>query len=465
MILGDFGKARKLLLAAGGVLLSGLLLHLIFRPRIEGDTTALVYGAYNGLACLKQGTYPGCESMGLFPLFYMAPAMVLGALGLGERAVLHLFAYFSLICFFASLAILYRILARRDELIAKLGLVIYLSGFHLCYSHSTFTELPASTMGLALVASCLEGSSRKRNALLLFVASLAKEVAAPFLLLLAALSFLARATAKRSGVDWRREMLPLVGSAAGSIFLAIAFNYFRFKSPFNQQYFSPFFIVQDWHHQLSFFLGIWFSPSVGALLGWPALIGLMPLILVKLLKDGAPMRRGATGVGVALIWGVVTLGFSKWYAPFGWMAWGPRLLLPWLPPCLLILLYDYAPEIGSTLSRIGRSSVASGLSAVMVGILTFPNFRVVVFRPYIGWVIDAPGCEGVAVQSSTAQYYECMEKMIWPNTFRYLRTFIPAPRPDLFILATLYSVVLGIALYWILRKMAESPKVLRWINP
>jgi hypothetical protein len=180
-----------------GLALTALLLNLIFRPRIEGDTESLIREAFNSLNCLRSGAFPGCRLAGQFPLFQAGPAMLLGAIGLPAGAIAHIFAYFSLVCFFASLAIFYRI--------ARVGVLFYLSSFILVYSHSSFTEMAASTWILALVASCLTGQNPWYSAFFLLIAGLSKDTAAPFLLGLAALATAVRKLPARAYV---RELIP-----------------------------------------------------------------------------------------------------------------------------------------------------------------------------------------------------------------------------------------------------------------
>ena len=80
------------------------------------------------------------------------------------------------------------------------------------------------------------------------------------------------------------------------------------------------------------------SREAGAL--WASFAAVLASVLV-----GSWRLRLAKGpIGIVLVLAALTFGLSGWWAPFGWIAWGPRLLLPWIPACLLILLRAYPGE-------------------------------------------------------------------------------------------------------------------------
>ena len=64
-------------------------------------------------------------------------------------------------------------------------------------------------------------------------------------------------------------------------------------------------------------------------------------------------------VGVELVLLGLAYGFSKWFAPFGWVAWGTRLMYPWIPSLILLVVFFFNEEIDQMLAVFGRKGFAS----------------------------------------------------------------------------------------------------------
>jgi hypothetical protein len=152
-------------------------------------------------------------------------------------------------------------------------------------------------------------------------------------------------------------------------------------------------------------------------------------------------------VGVTTLLLLTTLGFSKWYAPFGWIGWGPRLLLPWIPASILLLLYDYADVWKELLSRATRYRYLPEGLACAVGLASLPNFRALLYRPYPGMILHSSFCKNAVIQLSPARYYDCIDHLVWPwpDSWQWLILYYPLPRLDLFAASVGYAVIIGLA--------------------
>ena len=94
------------------------------------------------------------------------------------------------------------------------------------------------------------------------------------------------------------------------------------------------------------FAGIWLSPNGGALPFW---LSFACVCVVILFAAAAAPRYWQVSPWparlLALLLLGLTAGLSSWYAPHGWIAWGPRLLLPWLPATVYLTCYFYPVAI------------------------------------------------------------------------------------------------------------------------
>ncbi len=103
-------------------------------------------------------------------------------------------------------------------------------------------------------------------------------------------------------------------------------------------------------HRLALSVALWLAPNGGVGWFWPlaaaVVIGLV-VIAGTAARGGAERRRRslpAVGLVVALLLTTGTL--ASWFAPFGWVAWGPRLMVPVLPAVLgLLTVVLYHSEV------------------------------------------------------------------------------------------------------------------------
>lgn len=106
------------------------------------------------------------------------------------------------------------------------------------------------------------------------------------------------------------------------------FNFLKYKSITNSVY-QDLGTVLDLTTNLSNFFAVWFSPS-GGVLGYFFLLPFLILIIfIKRLK-AFPTQQKIIAFLIITPLVLLTLNLTFWFSPFGWIGWGPRLILPTL---------------------------------------------------------------------------------------------------------------------------------------
>ena len=384
---------------AAGVL-AVLGFWLLARPSFEGDSQVLIQNAFDLRACLLEGRLSGCAEGGQFPLFQVIPAFILSLAGFGIGAVAHFLAYLSFGCSVSWYFIFKAGLKNRAPALLPAALLVLTSGFGLRYIDSTFGEPLAATLVLGMVGSALAGAAPPLTAALFAGAVITKDTAFPFAAFDLALALWLRG--QKNEMARARELAWLAIGGALGVGADAAFNFFRFSSPLNLAYLRPEYFVHDPGIQRSFFAALWFSPNGGLAFFWTS------FVCVALAATWVARPR----IPVACIWLPLlglTLGFSKWFAPLGWYAWGPRLLLPWLPAALLLFLYAAGPGLERALGRL--SGWRSWCLSIGLAATAFPHARVLLRYQWVNRLIEAPIC------SAGANPLACMSQKLWPSPF------------------------------------------------
>jgi hypothetical protein len=194
-----------------------------------------------------------------------------------------------------------------------------------------------------------------------------KETSYPFVAALGVLGLLL--ASRRTGRPMGSGLLwGTLGLAVG-FSLASLFNIVRFGKILNPNFSEPLLHTSGTARQLEYAAGVLVSPSGGMFVFWPAA---SVLILTACLLPVVRRRDGLYG-RPALVLGFViaglTFGFASWWTPFGWVAYGPRLFLPWGLPLVLMVLVAY----GEPLARVVRRALEPswGLLLVFVTALAF----------------------------------------------------------------------------------------------
>jgi|APSaa5957512622_1039677.scaffolds.fasta_scaffold06255_3 hypothetical protein len=422
---------------------------------LQRDTVDLIHEVQRILSCLSQGKWIGWG--GHFPLLQKIPVLLLEFMGLPEQTILEWLAILSLIAFANLVAWSWKDLRKTSRNLAVFFVAILVSGPLLWYARSSFGEMLAAFFTLGFVISCRENSNAFKIFVFFILAGISKDTAFPFLLIFGLLASSLDLTDPRE-VRFRRPRWVLI--AMGCVTTAsinMGFNYLKVGSVFNLPMLNPQLIVQTWKDQLSFFVGIWFSPNGGVLFFWPSLCLLIFLVVREVTKNvfskGDDTRYKVKaflpfGVVMSVLLGL-TFGFSKWFSPMGWACWGPRLLLPWLPAAGYLLVTAYSRQINEWASYVcqkGRRFWTLSFAWVLV---SFGQF-IILFRPSLMdplFFIPDDTCPKVAyITKDPVYYYHCANHLLWTKNPVLLDAYSPGLGPTAFI----FSIAWCICLIWFL---------------
>ncbi|WP_375769142.1 hypothetical protein NR798_46995 [Archangium gephyra] len=450
-----------------GLLAAAALARVMARQLfLDGDTEDLLRCADGVRACLSEGRWSGCTEAGKWPLLQYGPALLVRAAGGSLEDAGRALCYLSLTAFFGLLAMTWRTLAVRSRPVAVAAVLVLASGILFHYATRSFGEMVATFAAAALAAAWLRRGSPWLVALLAFANGLTKETAFPFIAVLGATCVVVHHV---PGQPWREllraERGRLVGAAAAVLLaggLSAAFNLFRFGSPVNTRYLQEASWAPPLGVQLENLVALWVAPNAGLLFYWPFLV----LLLAALPLAVARHRRGGTArpswlplLGVAALVGLLCAGLSRWWAPFGWWAWGPRLVLPWLPAALLVLLYAYAPVAESLVRPLVATPVRVALLAGLLAVASVPHL-ISIYRSnelLNALFVDPGDCPGPDVPGQAAEAWRCLRARAWTHPSPLLNAYRMAPGTDMPRRALLYPALLVLGCLW-LRRSAREPQ-------
>jgi hypothetical protein len=428
------GRLRAAVLVCLGVTLAGVFAFAIRHQPRQGDTYVLVRGSSNIIDCLKAGRFSSCNQsiahaatgpadVGAFPLLQYIPAVALRSIGVSTEWTLRSLTLLSFGSLVAVLAVAYYTLRRvAPPLWAPVVTAALLASPLLYYGQSSLGEELAAATILIAVAAVLLDARPVIVCALVALACLTKETNPPFLFVLAAICAVApqRGTAARR----RRTLSAITIGVVAGVVLNAAFNVFRFGSLQNSAYMQSMYENTKPVVMFRLFVAQWFSPNGGLLWFWL----LAPLLIfgVAVVASGRPrwsLQRLAAPIIALLLVGQILL-LSTWWMPFGWYAWGPRLVLPLIPALSVAGAAVGAPYATRTMVKILRSrafipivivAIASGLAqaAVLFDVTAAPKF----FAAAARLCSHETGPRG----PGTARYYRCLLKGAWSTHPTMLR--------------------------------------------
>jgi hypothetical protein len=314
--------------AALGVLIRGLR-----HDWLTGDTKALVTGLPAITRCLGAGRLTSCNRLpavasngvSKFPLLQTIPALVLRQIsqrigvvidGLALANALVVVAFFAVVAYWS-----YR---RAGTGLAVVALFLLVPGMLTAYTAQSFGE-PLAAAAFGLVVLCALRRDRPSPWLIpaAIAATVSKEVAAP-LVILFGVAAIAASNGSRSTM--RRSSINLVAGTVIGLILNAAFNVFRYGTLLNHVYLSEG-SARTENVPINA-IGMLVAPNAGLLWFWPGAIAAVAVLAIAAGRERIPRptRIGAVIGLVAFI--VAVLSCATWWDPFGWYAWGPRLMLP-----------------------------------------------------------------------------------------------------------------------------------------
>ena len=400
----------------------------LLHPSLHGDASGLVNGAQKAVDCVHHGVFTHCDTwvgggtvahsgVGPWPLLQYIPAFVMRALGLSHDATLRVLIVGNALALWAVFGLVWITLRRTGAAAWTPPLVVALLASPLLwYGTSAFGEALAAALVVAAIAAVL---LRRRPVLvgaLVALAGTTKETNVAFVVALAVICVLAHKVKRPEDRAASRRLFVavVVGTVVGAAANA-AFNIFRFGTVRNTIYLRPSERAPNAAVVTRAFLGQWVAPNSGLLWFWPsalAILGLTVAGAVWTLRRRGWSWATVAPVLVAVLVVVDVLGLATWYSPFGWIAWGPRLMLPLLPAMLLIACVFAGDRATHVLHRF-LASPALWPTAVVVAAIGLPQ-AVVLFhaRAISQFFGPDPHCAN-AHHSQNPAYYRCFDYTAW----------------------------------------------------
>ncbi len=381
-----------------------------------GDTDNLILGARHALRCVADGRFVNCDANGApvypYPLLQYIPASVFLAIGLGNAAVLKALAVVNFGAVVGIIVVAWRLFADRRHLGALLAASVVAST--LPYHATAGFGEPLAALALLVAVGVSARRQDLVSAAAIAIACLGKETLAPFAVLLCL------AAAPRPVRGWlptARTTAVVIGGAFAGVAASALFNVFRFGTLRNDFYLNPALRTPNIRQQLRFFGALVVSPAGGVAWFWPLAT---VVILAGVVAGGRRLARGdragaVTAATAAITVGGFLAGLTMWFAPFGWIAFGPRLAVPILPAATYVIIAAYGDAWAEALRS--RRTVSGLLGAIAAGAalpLVGAPWR---WYPAIRSLITAPArCpDGLSldIYGDPDTYFRCLDAQMW----------------------------------------------------
>jgi hypothetical protein len=276
----------------------------------------------------------------------------------------------------------------------------------------------ATVATLLAVSLALAGARSVWITVAVFTAVITKDTAAPFVLVLTALAL--RAPAARTTSAPRPRMIAIGVGALAGVVANVAFNLFRFRTLTNRFYLEPRFRVPGLRLKADFFVAQWLAPNAGLLFFWTTATALLVLLAAaawRHARERSALAPAGPAFVLAALLAVLTLGFANWWSPFGWVAWGPRLLLPWIPATIVVGAAWYGDGAWQLLARALKKPAAAIAIFAVVLAAAIPHAGALVYRAAVYDLFEKPdaACPRLPILPlvTRAYYFSCVHHYAW----------------------------------------------------
>lgn len=394
----------------------------VLTPHIEADTIGLADGTRVAQQCLHAGQRP-CPGITAYSLQQTA----LAAFATWNGATSGTTARMLSACSALSVGLLTALALWLPRHHRGLWVGVVAAGPMLFYAASSFGEALATLSLAGFVAVISRSNAPSRAGVLAIVASatwagLGKDTM-PVVVALLGFASVALDPRRPAG-NWSRLGATAVGVALATAIFA-SFHWFRLGEFYNAEYVDhqEFFLSRP-RDVASAFLGHWFSPSAGLFWFWP--LGAAVLV-----------RSGRHGLAGAVVIAMYAAGLARWWSPFGWVAWGDRLLYPLVAATAYLCLAVRPRHVQVPWWVWGVSSVAA-LAAIAVS--QDSTVLAVFFSP------DATFPGPPTIQANVELYRDFLRHLTWTRTLRLDLMFVGLRYPVGTVAAALMacSVVLAV---------------------
>ena len=386
-----------------------------------GDSNILVNGTHEAFRCIRAGQFTRCgldeagttSLIGPFaPLQYIPAVILTGIIDVGDLRALELLARLNTLAFVATVALAV-LPFRRNVRVWPLMVTAVAFSAATYQATSAFGEMLAACLILASGVAALQ----RRPVLLgitCFLATLSKETLPPFLVVLLLVA------AHEKGSGWRpdkRILIAVTTATTAAVACMAGLNLFRFGSVLNSTYTLEILRTPGLARKVDFYLGIWFSPSSGIAAFWPLatiLFAGIAVVTVKRFRSGGDWIPPALVVATGLAF---VASLASWFAPFGWVTYGPRLAAPLIPILIVVGCAKCEVEITSAVERLATARFLSGVVALALAFVAVPQITAPwSYRQSMASLMSAdaecPEMNSISIGAPDT-YYACAHRFMW----------------------------------------------------
>lgn len=392
------------------------------------DSAKVTRGARVIVQCVKDGTFSNCdqygrppgvsEAVGPYPPTQYAISIVsVSVFNASNRRALNVLQWVNLAAMAAMLAMMIAVgvrIGRRwaPPLLAALIVVSPLAYF----SGETFAEPLATALILGLAVAGLLRAPPWALFLATVAAATTKETMAPFVLVMAGVALWATPLTDRRLT--RGHWVALGGGLATAAAILLGFNWFRYEQLTNRNYTTSFFQTEGLGDQLAFGASTLFAPNGGMLWFWPlafALVVALGVIGVRNLRaDRSSWALWVPGTAMVALFLVQALALGRWYSPFGWVSYGPRLSLPITPALVVIGVACHREPIEAAIRRLLARPWRTDLVAVGLAVFALPAIVVRFhFESFVKLFADDATCRPGIDATMPGPYNDCLLHRAW----------------------------------------------------
>ena len=374
----------------------------------EGDTVVLVDSANALVKCFRSRQFNGCPGSYHFGLIQHIPAFAMQMAGLSSKTTVEVLGQINLVIFPLFVASLWLFL---KPALRPYGVLLVFAGPLVVYAGSSFAELLQSVVFVYFAVAVF----RKNRTLILMMGILAASTReSAFIALLLVVVAIAVSDGWREVVREKLQILwGFTGVFLGLILIEI-FNLWRFDSLTNPTYSSPQLFTHQLSTNLSSFFGLWFAPGGGVVVFWFA-SGLICLFVPVLSLWQKSQRKTESSIAILVNLTLATAALAMWFSPFGWNAWGPRLLIPTVAMIGFATLLLFEKVVGELQKFYSKHRIAYAGISLLVVISAIPSYGVVLqpssFHRF--FMPDATCPKLMIIQNDSDYFYRCLSHMMW----------------------------------------------------
>ena len=294
-------------------------------PINGGDALWVAQSSRALVGCARADIWTNCPGTFQFGWLQHVPAIFLAWKGMDDNSIVFVLTLINFLAFAWLISVVIKRFDIKNES-TWLLLSALLLGPMYAFSVYSFSEMLTFVLLSVLVLKIADGKSMYSIAFLTFIISSSRETAFTIVLALAVSVLVVRETNWRIAV---KKVIVIGGSSLSGLVAVLLFNIWKYGSISNDHYADPIRRVPGTVLKIKNFLAVWISPSGGVLPFW-LLGGLLALLVpcIALWSWRTARRYAIAGLVLLFLLFTQTLLLAAWYAPFGWVTWGPRLILP-----------------------------------------------------------------------------------------------------------------------------------------